>query len=162
MKCVYKIATLKELELIWDMNIRKNVDDKRWIAWRRQYIQYNINKMAHTFCVIIDDIPVGEGTLILSPECVAIQNRTALANNLTTANINALRISKDFEGCGHISKLVHTIELYAKSIGLRELTIGVEAKETRNLSIYLHWGYNKFIMSEVENNELILYYKKLL
>ena len=44
------------------------------------------------------------------------------------------------------------------------MTIGSEAKESRNLSIYLHFGYNKFIMHEFdkeeEDNPLVLYYQK--
>ena len=42
----------------------------------------------------------------------------------------------------------------------KRLTIGAEAKETRNLAIYLHWGYNEFITSAVEDGELVLYYAK--
>ena len=113
-----------------------------------------------TFTVIVDNIPVGEGTLLFSSECSAINGRTNLADNSTIANINALRIRKKHEGKGYISTLVKLMEDYAAQNGYKCLTIGVDAKETRNLAIYLHWGYNEFVTSEVEDGELVLYYAK--
>ena len=66
-----------------------------------------------TFTVIVDNIPVGEGTLLFSSECSAINGRTNLADNSTIANINALRIRKKHEGKGYISTLVKLMEDYA-------------------------------------------------
>lgn len=40
------------------------------------------------------------------------------------------------------------------------LTIGSEAKESRNLAIYLHFGYTKFVTSFIEDDELVLFYEK--
>ena len=54
-------------------------------------------------------------------------------------------------------------EAYVKEKGVNELTIGVEAKETRNMAIYLHWGFTEFVASEIDHDEgdaLVLYYKK--
>lgn len=85
-----------------------------------------------------------------------------LCDGKETANLNALRIQKDYENKGHISKLVKEIEKYALLSGYSYLTIGVEAKETHNLAIYLHWGYNEFIMSAKEAGELVLYLRKKL
>ena len=52
------------------------------------------------------------------------------------------------------------VEEAAKAQKIQALTIGVEAKESRNLGIYLHWGYDGFVMSETEAEELVLYYRK--
>ena len=72
--------------------------------------------------------------------------------------------TKEYEGQGHISKLVKLIEQYARDAGYKTMTIGVEAVEARNLAIYLHWGYTEFVHSEVElefdHEALILYYAK--
>ena len=40
----------------------------------------------------------------------------------------------------------------------------IKQEKTRNLVIYLHWGYERFVMAEVEDEgeSLILYYSKLL
>lgn len=156
----YRVATKEDLEQIWNMNIADNLDDERWVAWKQKYIAYNTEKKAITFVVVCDGKPIGEGTLLVHPDCTAIKGRTSLADGQTTANINALRIRKEFEGQGHISKLVKLMEDYAFGHGISTLTIGVEAKETRNLAIYLHWGFNEFLFEDNEDNELILYFQK--
>ena len=158
----YRKATLEDLEQIWNRSIQENPDDPRYLRWKQEFIANNISGAAATFVICIDGDCVGEGTLLLSPECRAIRGRTCLCDGRTSTNINALRIRKPFEGQGHISKLVKTMESYARSIGLTSITIGVEAAETRNLSIYLHWGFDHFLMHEEEDGSLVLYYEKTL
>jgi len=160
MKFTYRLATPQDLELIWNKNIAENLEDARWVHWKEEYIRYNKTGMAQTFVVVCGEEPVGECTLILSPECNAVRGRVELADGESIANINALRIFGEYEGQGHVSKLMRCVEEAAKEQNIQALTIGVEAKETRNLSIYLHWGYDKFIMSETEEEELVLYYRK--
>jgi len=156
----YKKASLEDLETIWDRSIRDNPEDPRYIRWKKQFIDDNLSGAAATFVVTMDREPVGEGTLLFSPGCRAIRERTCLADGKTIANINALRIQPQYEGQGHISKLLKEMERYAKRIGITRLTIGVEASETRNLGIYLHLGYDIFLMHEIEDSELVLYYGK--
>lgn len=160
MKYEYCGATPDNLQRIWEKDIAENQGDNRWVAWRDKYINYNHNGMGRTFVVLCNNEPVGQGTLLFSPNCTAISGRTELADNVLVANINALRIQKEYEGKGHISRLVHEMEKYVIKKGYTRLTIGVEARETRNLAIYLHWGYNTFMMSEIEEGELVLYYSK--
>lgn len=93
----YRIASLADLEAIWDKNINENAGDSCWIHWKSEYIGYNIRKMAYTFCIVLDGQPIGEGTLIVSEQCSAINNCKNLANNIDIGNINALRIAKEFE-----------------------------------------------------------------
>ena len=159
MFCYHK-ATLADLEAIWDRSIRENPDDPRYVRWKKQFIDDNLSGAAATFVVTADGDPVGEGTLLLSPDCRAIRGRTCLCDGKKIANINALRIEQDYEGQGHVSKLMQAMEAYAKSIGISRLTIGVEAVETRNLGIYLHWGFDCCVMHEVEDGALVLYYGK--
>ena len=52
------------------------------------------------------------------------------------------------------------MEQYARDLGYTRITIGVEAKEARNLAIYLHWGYTDYICHEFDGGELVLYYGK--
>lgn len=158
----YRKATLEDLEQIWDRSIANNPDDDRYLRWKQQFISDNQSGAAATFVICIDGNCVGEGTLLLSPNCRAIRGRTCLCDGFSSANINALRIRKEFEGQGHISKLMATMEHYAKSIGLTALTIGVEAAESRNLAIYLHWGFDQYLMHEEEDGALVLYYQKCL
>lgn len=98
--------------------------------------------------------------MLFSPERKAVGGRTQLADGRTVANINALRIDKAYEGKGHISKLVGLMGQYAAENGYKSLTLGVETHEARNLAIYLHWRYDEFVLSEVEDGMLVLYYKK--
>lgn len=156
----YVTATEELLERIWEKNIKANSDDERWIGWREEAIADNRCGKAKTFLVLFKGEPVGEGTLLFADDCSAIRGRTVLADGKENANLNALRIEKEHEGKGHISKLVHLMERYAAEHGYGKLTIGVEAKETRTLAIYLHWGYQAFVHAETEDDSLVLYYAK--
>jgi len=156
----YRKATENDLEDIWNMNISDNPEDDRWVRWKEQYIGYNRSGAAVTFVILDGNIPVGEVTLILSPDCKAVNGRACLADGRQVGNVNALRIRSEYEGKGYVSGLMRFVEGYATEIGIRKLTIGVEANEARNLGIYLHWGYTEFICSETANGELILYYGK--
>lgn len=158
----YKVASEDELNWIWEKDIAENVGDQRWIDWKIDYIKDNKVGRCKTFVVLWNGEPVGQGTLLFSLECSTINGRTKLTDGVNTANINALRIEKAHEGKGHISKLIRIMEQYAKNEGYKALTIGVEAKETRNLGIYLHWGYDTFVTSEIEDGVLVLYYSKSL
>ena len=156
----YVPATEELLKIIWEKNIKANSDDERWVKWREEAIANNLSGKTKTFLVLFCGEPVGEGTLIFTDDCSAINGRMMLADGKETANINALRIEKEHESRGHISKLVDLMEHYALECGYKKLTIGVEAKETRNLAIYLHWGYKELVHAEIEEDSLVLYYAK--
>ena len=156
----YRKATAEDLEIIWDYQITANPGEEAWIRWKKQFIDDNNSGAAATFVAVVDDVPVGEGTLLFSPACRAIRGRLELADGKNVTNINALRIRKAYEGRGYISNLVKFMEDYAISHGYSWVTIGAEAVESRNLGIYLHWGYDQFVMSEGEGEELTLYYAK--
>lgn len=156
----YRQATELELEALWDRNIAENGNDQRWIDWKKEFIDNNRSGKAATFLVLHNNDAVGEGTLLLSPACSAIAGRKVLCDGKSIANINALRIQKNYEGKGHISKLMQEMEQFAVRNHLSKLTTGVEAKETRNLAIYLHFGFTEFLFAEVEDGELVLYFGK--
>lgn len=151
------------LKKIWQKNIDRNPGDDRWLRWRDEYLRINAEGLGRTFIIFADDEPVGEGTLLFAPSCSAISGRTILADGKTVTNLNALRIHQDYEGQGHISRLVKMMEAHARSLGYTAITIGVEEKEARNRAIYEHWGYTNLILTEVEadlEEERVLYYEK--
>ena len=156
----YRKATLFDLEKIWDKDIKENKDDEQYIKWKKQYIDYNKNGECATFVVLDNEEPIGQITVLFSPKCSAVKNQINLCNGIDIANMNAFRIEKKYENQGHISKLVKMAEEYAKKKGIKYLTIGSEAKESRNLAIYLHFGYTEFVTSKFEDGDLILYYRK--
>ena len=157
---VYRKATMEDLNKIWDKDIKDNPDEEVWIKWKKQYIDCNLNGECATFVVLENDEPIGQISVLFSPNCSAVKNRPLLCNGIDTANMNAFRIDKKYEGQGHISKLVKMAEDYAKQKGIKYLTIGSEAKESRNLGIYLHFGYTHYVMYIIEDDELIVFYKK--
>lgn len=156
----YRRATPADLEILWARNISDNPGDERWIKWKDEYIGYNQSGKAITFCVVADGIAVGEGTLILSSDCRAVAGITELCNDSSTANINALRIQKKYEGKGYISTLIKVMEKYASEHGISRLTIGVDASQTRNLAIYLHLGFTEFLLYRIEDTQLVLFLQK--
>lgn len=158
----YRKATREDLETIWNKSIADNPGDERYLRWKNQFIRDNETGAAATFVVVIDGDPVGEGTLLFSPDCRAIRGRTQLADGMRCTNVNALRIRPEYEGLGHISKLMQAMMQYAKELGYGQITIGVEPCEARNLGIYLHWGFDQFLFSETEDDCLVLYYGKKL
>ncbi len=160
MEAVYHIAEKGELARLWEKNVAGHPGDPRWAKWAREYTAYNENGMGITFAAVLEGEPVGEATLLLSPACGAVEGRLALADGKSVGNVNALRMEKKWEGQGHMSRLMEVLENCAREWGLTALTIGVDAWETRNLGIYLHWGYREFVMAQEEDGDLVLYYRK--
>ncbi len=158
----YRIATENDLEKLWEYDINRHSlnEQKRWKEWETQYVGYNKSGEATTFVVAKINEPIGQITILFSPNCSAVKDYPMLCNGKDIANMNAFRIKKEYEGQGHISKLVKIAEKYAKDNGINYLTIGSEAKESRNLAIYLHFGYTEFVTSIIEDDELILFYGK--
>lgn len=163
---IYRLATLEDLNNVWDKDIDNNQDDSRYIRWKKEYIDYNLNDEAKTFVAVNGNEVIAQITLILKTNVKAVINKEKLCDGKSICNMNAFRCDKEYEGKGHISKLVKLAEKYAKDIGYTYITIGSEARETRNLSIYFHFGYNEFLMSEIDDSEedspLVLYYGKSL
>lgn len=153
-------AVPEKLKQIWEYNIADNPDDPRWIRWGEEAMENNRTGRTKTFLILQNGEPVGEGTLIFDPACSAIDGRLALADGKNVTNVNALRIRKEYENQGHVSAMMKQMEQYARDLGYTRITIGVEAKEARNLAIYLHWGYTDYICHEFDGGELVLYYGK--
>lgn len=114
----YKKANIDDLEKIWDKDIAENNKEECWVRWKNQYIDYNKMGKATTFVVLDNNEPVGQITVLFSPECSAVKNRPMLCDGKTIANMNAFRIDKNYEGQGHIFNLVKMAEEYAKAKGI--------------------------------------------
>ncbi len=156
----YRKASMEDLNAIWDKDIARNPNEDVWVMWKKQYITYNEKKECSTFVVLDDSEPIGQITVLFSPNCSAVKNRPVLCDGKDIGNMNAFRIEKQYEGQGHISKLVKMAEEHAKEMGIKYLTIGCEAKKSRNLAIYLHWGYTEFVTHSGDDDTLVLFYRK--
>lgn len=158
----YVKANEEKLNQVWDLNIQNNPGDARWIRWKERFVRENKQGITSTYLVLCDDVPVGEGSVLWETCCYPIKGREQLATKGKVCNINGLRIIKQYEGQGHISKLFKLMESEAKDKGYEAITIGVEACEARNLAIYLHLGYTQLVHHEIEDGALVLYYQKVL
>ena len=157
----YKKANLEDLEALWNKEIDQNPRDPRYIRWKGSFLDRNRSGRAATFLVFDDDNAVGQVTLDRFADGYS-GNREPLADGITTAYVNSLRIDEEYEGKGYVSQLMGFMENWARKQGFSRLTVGVEAAETRNLAIYLHWGYTQFVMAEEDGGELVLFYAKQL
>lgn len=160
---IYRIATERDLVNVWEKDIKRNAGDTRWLRWKEEYINYNKHSEAITFVAVTDDGNViAQVTLILSPNVKAVQDKPKLCDGKTIANFNAFRCDKEYRGQGHISKLVKIAENWALQNGIKIITIGVEANNSKNIMIYFHFGFTEFVMYEIDKDEgeLILYYQK--
>ena len=161
---IYRLATLEDLNNVWDKDINRNPDDERWKRWKQEYIDYNNSGSAKTFVALDNNEVIAQITVVFKQDVKAVKGKDKLCDGKSIANMNAFRCDKEYEGQGHISKLVKLGEEYARSIGYSYMTIGSEARETRNLSIYFHFGYTEFLFSELDDSEedcpLVLYYGK--
>ena len=155
----YRKATLEDLEVLWNKEIEQNPGDPRYVRWKGSFLERNRSGRAVTFLVFDKKNAVGQVTLDRFADGYT-GNREPLADGTTTAYVNSLRIDPKYEGKGYVSQLMHHMENWAKAQGFSRLTVGVEAAETRNLAIYLHWGYHNFVMAEEDCGDLILFYAK--
>ena len=159
----YRIATIDDLEKVWDKDILRHMDDPNWKRWKREYIEYNKNREAITFVAENKGDIIAQISVVLKNNVKAVLGKPFLVNS-ETINMNGFRCDKAYEGQGHISKLVKMGEEYAKRLGYKYASIGANAKNTRNLQIYFHFGYTQFLkaVEELEGDEMatVLYYKK--
>ncbi len=158
----YHRASPEEIERIWAKEIAEHPEDERFLKRRDTYIALNSSGRAVTFVVTADGEPVGQGTLLLSPDCPAVNGRLTLADNISVGNISALYIDREYRGEGHISALIRRIEMHARSLRLHALTVGVEANKPRSISIYFHWGYSIYTAYEEKEGIPVIYYRKQL
>ena len=159
----YRKATIDDLERVWAYNMAMNPDEPRMQRWKESYVKRNLECRAATYVVIIDGEPVGEVTLDYFAEAYGNPEiRKYLADGSKTGYLTALRIRKEYEGKGYVSQLMRFVEKEAADMGFTTLTIGVDACENRNRAMYLHWGYNNFILDEQDGDEIVLFYAKYL
>lgn len=159
----YRMASIDDLIYVWDKDINKHQDEKdKWIRWKKEFIDNYNNGIIKTFVAEINGDIIGQITVATSPLAIGdVSIRDKLCNE-SMAYMMAFRCDKEYEGKGHISKLVKLGEEYAKKEGFKYISIGSEVKESRNLAIYLHFGYTEYITHSFAENDLEVFYKKAL
>lgn len=145
---ICKIATVDEMNMKWDYEISKAINNKNnWIIWKEENIKNYENGKIIPYYGILDGQIICEATAALTSDIV--QNSDKLVD-ATTAYLTAFRTNKEYEGKGYFSKLYKYMEEDLKNKGYTLLTLGVEPNEVRNYEIYCHYGFSEFIKSDVE------------
>ena len=136
-------ATLQELEIWWDERIAKSPEDNSWVVWKDIFVRENKNGKRKTFFVFDNDRFAGQGTLLFESE-------DKVMTGGGKAEIIKLELNEEYRGKGVATKLYQVLKDYAKSVGIKTLTIGVEPCEIRNMQIYFHWGFTEFLQCTTE------------
>ena len=159
-KCI--IATKELLTKKWDIEIKKHDNSDVWKKFKIESLRNIDNRIV--YMGILNNEIITEATAIVSENDIDMQNKDSLVGE-GKAYLTAFRTNKKFENQGYFSKLYKFMENDLKKRGFNSLTLGVEPCETRNIQIYLKWGFSKYIKTDYEyypNGEKILvnYYEK--
>ena len=139
-----RIATMQELENWWDKEIKENAGDNSLVVWKNNFIEENINGKRKTFFAFDSGKYVGQGTLLF-------ESKDKVMTCDGKAEIIKLEIEEEYRGKGVATEIYKALKFYAKSVGIKTLTIEVEPSEIRNMQIYFHWGFTKFLQCITEN-----------
>lgn len=143
-KC--KIATVDEMEIKWNYEIKKN-KASNWKIWKSESIERVKNGQSIAYYGILNGKIVCEATAMIDRDIV--QNSDGLVDD-KTIYLCAFRTIEKHQGKGYFSKLFSFMINDLKSKGYEKVTLGVEPEETENLNIYKHLGFNEFIKSAKE------------
>lgn len=138
-----RIATIAELENWWDNAVLTHPNDNGYLVWKKSFIEENLDGKRKTFYAIEDNKVVGQCTLLLDSEDKVMAGGDR-------AELIKLEIIPAMRNKGLATKIYQTVKDYAKSIGIKVLTIGVEPCEVRNIQIYFHWGFTNYLQTITE------------
>jgi len=160
---ICKIATLDEMEIKWNYEIKKH-KSLNWKLWKTEAIERFKNGQCIVYYGLLNGNIVSEATAMLDKNIV--QNSDELVND-KTVYLCAFRTVEKFQNKGYFSKLFIFMINDLKKRGFEKVTLGVEHTENKNLRIYNHLGFEKYIKSGLEtypDNTVIKvdYYEKSL
>ena len=145
-KC--KVATIQEMEQKWNYEIQNHPNDNRWIIWKETAINNAKNGNRVCFHALLDGEIIAECTAIVSKEDTGLENKEFVDD--TSFYLEAFRVVKKYEGQGYFSKLYRFMEEFLIKRGAKRLILGVEPTETRNMQIYIHYGFTNFLCTKKE------------
>lgn len=138
-----RIATIEEINAWWDENIIKNPDDKSLPDYKIKFVEGNKVGTRKTFFAFENKKYIGQCTLLFVSDDSSLTGKNK-------AEIIKLELISDQRGKGKSTKLFEAVKNYAKSQGIKTLTIGVEPCEIKNMQIYFHWGFTNFLQCKTE------------
>ena len=148
---VCKIATLDEIIERFDYLIDIHPNNPMWINAKNITIDGYNSGSKIVYIGVLNGKIISEATVYVKEEAFIgdIQNTENLLSD-ERAYLCGFRTNKEYENQGYFSKLYKFIEHDLKQKGYKELSLGVEPKEVRNVNIYKHLGFTNLIKSVIE------------
>lgn len=148
---ICKVATLEEIIKRCDYLIDIHPGNRLWANVKVNTINGFNNGSKIVYVGILNGEIISEATAYVKEEAFIgdIQNTDELLSE-DRAYLCGFRTNKEYENQGYFSKLYKFMEQDLKSRGYKELSLGVEAKEVRNVNIYKKFGFINLIKSVVE------------
>ncbi len=146
---ICKVADREEIEKRWEDLINMHPGDDSWKGYREKTLSYFDKNAIIQYYGILDRKIICECCAHIDKNANTVENNDLLIEE-NRAYVNAFRCDKEFEGKGYFSILYHYMEEDLKKRGFKELSIGVEPGEIRNIQIYFHFGFNTYLKTDKE------------
>ncbi len=145
---ICKIASVDEVIAKWNYEIKKQKRKQKKSALelvKNNAIENIKNGQAVIYYGKLNDKIICQATAMFDENI--IQNSDGLVG-VETVYLCNFSTDKKYQGRGFFSKLFKFVIEDLKNKGYIKYTLGVEPKETKNLQIYQHFGFNTLIKSE--------------
>lgn len=143
---ICKIATIDEMEVKWNYEIKKQ-KNSNWKIWKHESISRVKNGQSIVYYGVLNGEIICEATAMFDKSIV--QNCEGLVDD-KTVYLCAFRTVEKHQGKGYFSRLFQFMIDDLKRRGYKKVTLGVEPVEIDNLKIYQHLGFDTFIKSAQE------------
>ena len=159
---ICKIPTMEEINKRLEHATILEVNNRN--TWRNNIIQDATSKKSITYYGIMNGEVVSEATASISQESFYVKDSKQLIDQ-DMAYLSAFMTNKEYRNNGFFSRLFQYMIEDLKKKGYTKFTIGVKKDDYLNKSIYLKYGFTKFIKSLImeypngEQNEVEYYLK---
>lgn len=131
----------------WDAEIVQHPNEPNWPLWKAANLERLAQGRILPYYGIRNGEIICEATAMLSEKDV--QNPEGQVDE-STVYLAAFRTAEKFQGKGYFSRLFRFMEQDLKARGYSKLTLGAEAEDAKNRSLYSHLGFREWIKSARE------------
>ena len=149
---VIKIATLEEIEKRMDYLIEIHPNNNLWVVAKENAIRGFNEQSKIMYIGILNGEIICEATAYIKEDAFVgdIKNTEELLSD-KRCYLSAFRTNKEYQGNGYFSKLYKYMEEDLKEKGYKELCLGVEPSEVKNMQIYFKYGFTNYIKTTIES-----------
>ena len=150
---VCKIPTMEEINKRWEYE-----------SDNQEIIQDVASKKSITYYGLLNGTVISEATASISNDSYYVKNSKNLIDD-DMAYLSSFKTNKEYRNSGFFSRLFKYMIEDLKRRGYARFTVGVEKDNYLNKSIYLKYGFTKYIKSQImenpngERNEIEYYLK---